>query len=189
MKKIGLAVAAWVLLGLETGLRGTLQLWAPAVAPGLVFILVAFIAMCAAPRFAAWWAISLGLVIDLTTPTPLTTLGPPAVVIGPHALAYLLAAHLILSMRGVMIRRNPLTLGFLALTGGLVAHAALLGINWVRAFLDPTAFNASDQLAQRGAAALYTAVIAIALAFILLPAAEFLGLPSQTRGRFGGNRN
>ncbi|GJQ29865.1 MAG: hypothetical protein HBSAPP03_17490 [Phycisphaerae bacterium] len=187
MRKLGLGVAAWLLLGLETGLRGTLQLWSPLTAPSLVLILAAFIAMCAPSRLAAWWAVGLGILIDLTTPLPMTSASTPAVILGPHALAYLLASHLILSMRGVMIRRNPLTLGFLTLTGGLVAQATLLAMLWVRSWFDGIAFNAMAQLGERAAGAAYSAVVAVALAFVLLPAAEFLGLPSQTRARFGGH--
>lgn len=184
MKRIALFVLAWLLLGLEIGLRSTLQLWSPIVSPSLVFILAAFVAMTAPPRTAAWWAIGLGLAVDVVSPTPLPPPGLPAVVLGPHALAFLVASHLIVSMRGVMIRRNPLTLGFLTLAGGLVAQALLLSVAFVRSYLDGAAFHAAEELGARGAGAAYTAVVGVALAFVLIPAAELLGLPSQTRPRF-----
>ncbi|CAG1005390.1 hypothetical protein PHYC_03226 [Phycisphaerales bacterium] len=185
MNRIGLALLAWLFLGLETGLRGTLRLWSPEVSPGFVFVLIVFIAMCGPGRAVAWWALAGGLLIDLTTPLALKTAGPAAVIVGPHAIAYLVGAQLVLAMRGVMIRRNPLTLGFLSLGAGLVAHAVLVAIFWIRARFDPIEFHATSELVDRLAGAAYTGVVAIALAFVLLPMAEFIGLPSQTRGRFG----
>lgn len=185
MNRIGLALLAWLLLGLEIGLRGSLRLWSPEVSPNFVFILVVFIAMCGPPRAAAWWGIGGGLLVDLTTPIALKTAGPAGIVLGPHAIAYLLGVQLVLAMRGVMIRRNPLTLGFLSLCAGVVAHVVLVAVFWVRAKFDPIDFHATSQLLSRLGVAAYTGLIAVGLAFVLLPLAEFVGLPSQTRGRFG----
>ncbi|MDX2130895.1 MAG: hypothetical protein SFY69_02435 [Planctomycetota bacterium] len=179
MNRLTVAIASWVLLGLEIGLRVT------GVGPGLVFILAMFIAMCAHPRHASWAALLLGLLIDLTSPLALTSPGPPAILVGPHAVAYLLGAHLVLALRGVMIRRNPLTLGFLSLGAGLVAQTALLAFYWFRALIDPVAFTPSGEMLARLGWALVTGAAAVPLAFVLIPLAEIMGLPSQTQRRFG----
>ncbi len=179
MNRLTVALGAWVLLGLEVGLRVT------GLAPGLVFVFATFIAMCAAPRAAFWAALSLGLLMDLTSPIALASPGPPGVVVGPHAIAYLLGAHLVIAMRGVMIRRNPLTLGFLSLCAGLVAQVTLVGILWVRTMFDPVAFAPGTELLARAGWALITGGAAVLLAFVLIPLAEVFGLPSQTQRRFG----
>lgn len=185
MSKVGLWIFAWALLGLELGLRGTLRLWSSEVSPGLVLVLMVFIAMCAAPSTAAWWALGLGTLVDLTTPMALKTSGPPGVIVGPHAIAFLLGAHLVLALRGVMIRRNPLTLGFLSLSASVVTNVAVVAVLWVRTLFDPVIFEARGELVSRLGASLYTGLAGVALAFVLLPLAEFVGLPSQTRRQFG----
>jgi hypothetical protein len=185
VRRAGIVIMAWVLLALETALRPTLALWSPAAVPSLVFIFATFIAMCAQARFASWWAIALGLAADLTSPLPVSHAGPPLVVVGPHALAYLAAAHLVLSLRGVVIRRNPLTLGFLTLSAGLVAQSLLITMFWVRHFYDPIIFAATDELFARLAGVAYSALLAVPFALVLIPLAESLGLPNPARGRFG----
>lgn len=185
MSRVAFAILAWVFLGLELGLKPALRLGNTEIAPSFVFVLLTFLAMCAAPRASLWSAVVLGLLMDLTSPLATTTGEPPGYVLGPHVIAYALASQLVLAMRGVMIRRNPLTLGFLALTGGVVAQVVLVAIFWLRSVFDPIAWGATGELVTRLGSAGYTGLFGVAFAFGLLPMAEWIGLPTQTQRRFG----
>ncbi len=185
MSKVAFALLAWLFLGLETGLKPALRLGNSEIAPSFVFILLVYLAMCATPRAASWSAVVLGLLMDLTNLIGVTSGGPPGTVLGPHVLAYIVAAQLVLAMRGIMIRRNPLTLGFLAFTGGLVAQTVLVTVFWIRSLFDPVVLDSSADLLSRLASAGYTGLFGVALAFGLLPFSEWFGLPSQTQRRFG----
>ncbi|MCE7973238.1 MAG: hypothetical protein DYG92_02770 [Leptolyngbya sp. PLA1] len=185
MSRIGLVLAAWVFLGLDLGLsKPLLELGASGVAPSFLFILTAFVAMCGTGRAPFWTAIALGLLADIMADVGLTSPEGRAIIVGPHALGFLVGTQLVIALRGVMIRRNPLTLGFLACTGAAVAQVVLVAILWVRMLFDPIATSPTHELLVGLGGALYTGVLAVPLALILLPAATFLGLPSQQPRRF-----
>lgn len=185
MNRVGLALTAWIFLGLDVAIaRPVFELGHSGIAPNFLFVLVTFYAMVAPGKGPAWVAIVLGIAADLLTDLPLSTPAGRAIVVGPHALAYLVATQLVVSLRGIMIRRNPLTLGFLAACGGAVASVALVFIYWARSLLDPLTLSPTHDLVVGLASSLYTGVIAIPLALVLLPAAPLLGLPSQQQRRF-----
>jgi hypothetical protein len=106
-------------------------------------------------------------------------------IVGPHAIAYALACQLILSMRGLMMRRNPFTLAFLALVGSLVAYLTLDAIFTMRHLAGaPIAWEAKRQLMAGVGSALYTGLVALPMALLLFPLAGMLGLPDQ-KARWG----
>jgi len=185
MNRIGLALAAWVFLGLDLGLsKPVLEIGSTQIAPSFLFVLVAFVAMCAPGSVPTWTALAIGLLVDLLTEVTLTTPDARAIILGPHAIAFVLGAHLIVALRGVMIRRNPLTLGFLALCGSVVAQIVLVAILWVRTLFDPIALSPTHELVVGLGSSVYSGAVAVPLALVLLPAAPFLGLPSQQPRRF-----
>jgi hypothetical protein len=179
------AVLAWVFLGVELGLRDALRLGPTLVAPSFLFTLAAFVALSAPPIATLWTCLALGLLTDLTWSVELRT-GGTATIVGPYALGYLLAGQLIVSMRALMIRWNPLTLGFLAGVGSCVAQITVVGLCTLRAaFGAPIVWTASEQLAQRLGASVYTGVVAVLVGFVLMPLAPVLGLPTPQQRRFG----
>lgn len=184
MKAVTFALLAWVFLGLELGLKAALGFGQTSVAPSFVFVLLTFIAMSATPRQTAWSAIVLGLLMDVTNQFYLKGRLQPAVVIGPNVVAYLVASQLVLTLRGVMIRRNPFTLGFLAFVGSLVAGVVFVGIFALRTLIDDRVWQTSHELWVAFKSSLYTGVAAIPLALVLMPLGPLLGLPGAQTRRF-----
>jgi len=184
-----LGAIAWVFVGLEKGLSDALTLGQTGIAPSFVFGLMTFIAMTAPRPIVMWSAVGLGVLMDLVFEVPLRQGGWPLTMIGPHPIAYALACQLILSMRGLMIRRNPFTLGFLAGVGALISNATLVAIFTFRSLLGaPLAWDTKHQLVAGLGSAVYTGLIAIFLAFVLFPLAGPLGLPNQQQRRFAARR-
>jgi hypothetical protein len=184
MNWVVLALCTWVLLGLEVGLKDTLQLGSTGIAPSFIIVLVAVVAMSATPAVAMWSALVLGLLVDLLVIVPIRDGGPAAYAIGPHALGFMFAAQFVLAMRGVMIRRNPFAVGFLAACGSAIAQICVVAIFALRTLYDPIAWNPTHEIITRGASALYTGLIALPLSLALLPLSSFFGLPGPAGRRF-----
>ncbi|MFA6044438.1 MAG: hypothetical protein WC718_05590 [Phycisphaerales bacterium] len=184
MRGVTFALLAWIFLGLELGLKSPLGFGPSGVAPSFMFVLLTYIAMAATPKQTAWAAIILGVLMDLTNPFTLHGKIQPAVVVGPYALSFLLGSQLVLTLRGVMIRRNPFTLGFLALVGSIVASITLVGVFSARAFLENRDWHATHELWVGMKCSLYTGIAAVPLALVLMPLGPFLGLPGPQARRF-----
>jgi hypothetical protein len=179
-------VLAWVFLGLEQGLRDGLTLGSLGMAPSFVFVLLTFVAM-AAPRVTVFWcAAAVGIAMDLLFQIPMREGTGTVTIVGPHAIAYGLACQLVLALRGVMMRRNPFTLGFLAMVGSAVAYLVISAVLTLRhATGAPIAWEAKRQLLAGLGSALYTGLAAVPMALLLFPLAHMLGLPDQ-KARWGG---
>ncbi|MBX3363664.1 MAG: hypothetical protein KF866_02760 [Phycisphaeraceae bacterium] len=183
MNAIAFLVVAWVLLGLQLGLSETLRLGISGPAPDLLLVLAAFAALQAPVRTALWTAFLLGLVTDLTW-TVARPGGSAVPVFGPHALGYVLGAQAIVSIRGNLIRRNPLTLGAVTLIAGVIAGVLVVAMMTLRTTYDPIVWRAGSELATRMGAAVYSGVAGVITAFALLPLTPILGLGTTT-GRVG----
>lgn len=190
MNWLFMAALAWLFLGLEQGLRDGLALGTIGIAPSFVFVLVAFVCMTAVRPAALWCCVGIGLAMDLLFRLPLRDGLGTATILGPHVMAYALACQLILALRGMMMRRNPLTLGFLSLVGSLVAYLVLDAFFAVRhAAGAPIAWETRRQLVSAAGSALYTGVIAVPLALLLFPLTAALGLPDpKSRWAAGARR-
>jgi rod shape-determining protein MreD len=180
------AVLSWVFVGLEKGLRDALSIGQSGIAPSFVFVLLTSVALSAPRPTVMWASVALGLVMDLVFEIPLRQSGGTLTIPGPHALAYVLGAQLILAMRPLMIRRNPLTLGFLSMVGSLIANLTIATIlslrHWVGA---PIAWETKHEFVAALGSAAYTGVLGLFLAFVLLPLASPLGMSmSQQQRRF-----
>ncbi|MCB9846554.1 MAG: hypothetical protein H6811_11295 [Phycisphaeraceae bacterium] len=169
MNWVTFAIVAWICLGLETGLRDVLQLNPTAIAPSFVLPLMVFVAIWAPSGVAMAGAMLLGLLVDLTGPIA-TGADSRAVVAGPHALGYLGASVLILNVRGMVIRRNPVSVVALTVLAGIVSGIVVVALHTLRSMYDPMVWDASGQLLTRLASALYSGVTALALSLILFPA-------------------
>ncbi|TVQ63802.1 MAG: hypothetical protein EA378_00730 [Phycisphaerales bacterium] len=175
------AIAAWFVLGLEVGLKDIFQLGPTAIAPSFVVPLAVFIALAAPPRQTLWACLILGLGMDLTA----RVAGSPSVVVGPYALGFLLMGQLVLAARGLMIRRNPLSLVLLSVLGSIVASIVVVAIYTIRGLVfGPEPFPAGQQLVTRVLAALYTVLTAFGMSLLLLPAAGLFGFPHDQHRRF-----
>ena len=181
MNWVVFAVGAWIMLGLEVGLKGSLQLGDSAIAPSFVAAYAVFIACSAPPRAAQWGCLILGGLMDLTSPMPRVDGGASFTMLGPHALGALLMCQLVLALRGLMYRRNPLSLAFLSMTGFALWQVVATAIYTLRHLTgDPTVWSPSHQLWVRLASAVYTGVVAlpVSLALILLmPVFAFQYIP------------
>lgn len=164
----------WVALGLENGLKQTFSLRLSETvvsAPSFVIPVAAFIAICAPAHQALWACLALGLGMDLTA------LRDGPVVIGPYAVGLALGCQLVLALRGLMIRRNPLTLVVLSVLMGLVCQVWVTAVFTARRVVDhQTEWHATAELASRIGSAVLTGGSALALSLLLLPLAPLLGL-------------
>jgi hypothetical protein len=181
MNKLALVLVAWVALGLELSLRPALALGATTISPSFVICILTLVAMFAQPSAVRWTALLLGIAVDLLTALPIANAASDTRIVGPSAIAFVLAAQLVLSVRSVMMRRNPLTLGVLAMLAAMATAIALVTVFTVRSWMfDPIAWSATSELWTRCASAVYTGVLGSLLAFALLPLAPVLGLKIET---------
>jgi len=190
MNKALVVFAAWLALGLHAALAPALaigSLAGPAAQPSFVLPLVIFVCMFAAPTAGLWFAFALGLAVDLISPIPLVEPGFTITLPGPTALGYLAAAYLTLTLRGVLAVRNPLTLIVVTAAGATLAAIVATALLTIRTILTPDILPASPiQLLITGlGSAIYTTVLAAAMTFILLPAANWFGFSDHSRQRFG----
>lgn len=162
------ALTTWVLFGLELGLKDTLRLGPHAVAPSFVLPLAVFIATYAPAITARWACLLLGLLMDLTSQIDIQG-GEAVTAIGPYALGYLLACQFVLAVRGMMIRKNPLTLVVLTILAGVIMQILVVAILSAREIYDPIVWSAGSQLVTRLLSSLYTGVTAFICSLILIP--------------------
>lgn len=181
MSWIAFAVIAWIAVGLEVGLKDTLELGSSGIAPSFVLPLAIYIAMSATPLAAQWACLALGLLVDLTwlvAVDPSATVAPPTV-IGPHALGYFVACHFVLALRGAVLRRNPLSLVLLSFLGAIFADlivVAFFTLRWMTG--DPIAWSPAHELGVRIASAVYTGFLALPMAWVLMPLSPTFGFPN-----------
>ncbi|GAB4384170.1 MAG: hypothetical protein Kow0022_05930 [Phycisphaerales bacterium] len=184
MNWFAFALAAWICFGLEIGLRDYLSLQSSAVAPSFVIAFLAYIAMHASQRAVLWAAIILGVIVDLTGSIALSTSGD-AVLLGPHALGFLLGAQIVLSLRAMIVSRNPLSLGVLSLAVAAVAQIVVVAVLTVHKLVgDPLVWDPSDRLVEGLVSAVYTGIVATLLALLLIPLSPLFGFAHSHR-RFG----
>ncbi|HLO40410.1 MAG TPA: hypothetical protein VK176_05245 [Phycisphaerales bacterium] len=177
---------AWVLLGLELGLKHTLRIGETQIAPSFVMPLAVTVAIAAPTTPALWASLALGAALDLTNAIETAGGGPARTILGPYALGYLVAGYLVLTMRGIMIKKNILTIGFLSMMSSLVANIVVAAIMAIRARYDTAVeFDASQQLLSRVIGSLYTGVVGTLIGAVLLAMLGTMGLTIGPARRFG----
>lgn len=160
---LGLAVAA------DAALMPALELGG--ARPSAVAAVVVFSILLAA-REPAWFAAVVGgLALDVTSPIPFD--GRTIVVIGPWALGFAFGATLILTVRGSLVRRNPLTIAVAVFIFLLAASLVWCGIWSMRAWLPHSLPPWGDgsvmqEFAHRARWALWSAAVALPLGWLLL---------------------
>ncbi len=182
MNALVAAFAGWIALGLEVGLRDAFMLGERDIAPHFTLILVTFVACWARKDHAVWFALILGVLMDLLSTVPLTT-GDTATLIGPRALGYTASAYTAYILRAWMYRRHALAVAFLSATAALVGGVLIVAVLRARAIYDPVLVgSAAAELGVQAGSALYTGVVAIPLAFVLGWLRPLFGFPAQGRG-------
>lgn len=183
MNWVVFAIGAWLLFGAELGVRSALgPSW---MAPSFVLPLLVFVALFAGPTTVYWAALALGLMTDLTNLVEAGEGAGRLVVLGPYAIGYLVAGQLVLTLRGVMIRRNPLTLAFLAVMASVVAHIVVVAFMTAHALYgEAFVWSAGREVAQRLGVSVATGVSALALSLVLFPLSPALGFQTGQSRRF-----
>jgi hypothetical protein len=148
---------------------------APA-APSFVVPLATMIALCAPTMPALWSCLLLGLALDLTAPQ--SGAGGNVFVLGPHAIGLLIAGQFVVAVRGLVIRRNPLTVVVLSISAAAIMEIVATAFLTARSMYDPIVWHASEQLGGRLISAFLTGGTAFVMAFVILPIAPMLGLPA-----------
>jgi len=174
------AILSWVALGLEQGFRPALQVGSVNIAPSFVLILLVFISLWVRASSVIPAALILGACLDMLNKVPTET-GESVVILGPWALGGALGAFLILNLRAMVFRRNPLTLAVLCFIAAFAAQVVVLAILMFRASYDSVSLQpAATELTQRLLTALYTGLVSILIGPLLQMAAPWIGVRKRT---------
>lgn len=177
-------LASWVCFGLEMALIPVLDAGSRGVHPSMVVPLLVFVAMNAPRKPTLWSAIGLGVVMDLLSPMPAAD-GGTVTIIGPHALGYLLGVHFVLAVRGMLIRRNPLTMVVMSILVMLIAQVVVVAIFSARDLgASSIVWDSGDQLRIRLFQSLYTGISALLLSFVFFAMGPVFGFQSAVPTRF-----
>jgi hypothetical protein len=183
---LAFAVAAWICLGLDAGLAPLLSPGMGRIAPSFVVPLVVFVALHAPPRTVLWAALLLGLLTDLTNPLVRADTGEALWVLGPNALGTMLAAQLVLAMRGMVLKRRLVTMIVLSILAAAVASVVVVAIFAVRGFYpDPVSMRPAAELGRRLGSAVYTAGSAAVLGLFLFGLQGLLQFAPTPAARYG----
>jgi len=161
-------ILAFVMLALERGLHPLLSV-GDSVSPSFLLILLVYVGMFAPPITAAWAAVTLGLLVDVTHALPLM---PPVglkPILGPHALGYLVGAYVLIQLRGMIFRGSPITMAIVVFLVGLFVSLTAVVLLTLRGLIvEPIiAFSPGEDLVHRFLQLLYTSVMALPVGYLL----------------------
>ncbi len=163
------------------------------VIPHLVIVVVAFAAMHADASTVLWFSLLAGLLMDLSEPS-LSGPRAPLYLVGPSTLGVFFGSHALLSMRGLLVRRNPLAIGVMSLV--LAFASGLLWTAWwaLRSWYpdSPPPWgdgSALGELAHQCFEALSIGVIGVPCGWLLLHFSSLWSFPSvlERSRRSGGS--
>ncbi len=184
MNWLAFAVAAWLCLGLELGLREMLHIGPQGIAPSFVVALLVFVALNASQRASLWAAIVLGVLTDLTGSIATLPRGS-TLLIGPHAVGFVVAAQAVLALRGMVVSRNPVAMGVLAMLAGVVSSIIVVAFLTAHKLIgDPIVWEPTQRLIDGLLNSAFTGIVATVLAIALIPMSGLFGFP-QSHRRFG----
>lgn len=182
MNWLAFGVILWLAFGIELGLRDAVRVGD--IAPSAVIPLVVYVSLALNPRQAAWVALIAGALIDITwtIDRPGETVGHT---VGPWAIGLLAGVQLVIALRGLLIRRHPLSLAALSLGCALIAQIVVTAIMSFRAVAgDSIEWVPASQLGARVLSAAATGMAAAILWVPLRLADPLLGLSSDRARRF-----
>lgn len=184
MNWIVFTIFAWIGMAFETGFRDALQLGNTPISPSLIMILLAFIALWAPIRHALPAALVVGLLLDFNELVR-TPDGEYIVVLGRHALGCLLACYTVVMMRGMMFRRNVITIVVLAAVMAALTQVVAIALLRFRSIYDIIVVtDAGRQLGWQLASAVYTGVLAIVVGPALNRMKWLFGFTGGSRSNF-----
>lgn len=146
--------------------------------PSLSMILLAFVALHASRASAIGAGLLIGAYMDAQAPAAFR--GGLVYVLGPHAIACVIAACAALYLRDVLFRKTVLAVAAAVFALACVESLAFIAIGGLRmAYADPGPLWGAGGGAQVLGAdlgdALYSALVALPLAWLLLPTLEAWG--------------
>lgn len=178
-----------LLLALEISLRVVLRLESIGrISPSFLASLLVFLGLFAPRQQALWGALVLGILLDLCTPLQQPGAGD-LYIIGPYALGYVTACFMIVQVRAMVFRRRLLT--FCMLTMFALALTAIVSVTiyMVRSWLPwtdglyPTMPSAFSELTRGLGIAVYSALLAIPLGWLLIHSARLWRFAQLTPSR------
>jgi len=157
---------AYLAVAVQLGLSGLLQIGSRfgVIQPRLELIVLAAAAMAGGTRPVITACVILGLVVDLAT-----THAGGAVVVGPYTLGFTVAAIVVLQLRLALMGGHPLSIALSVFAAGLAVALIVTAIWTVRAAMlgHPAYYSGLAELTDRLLGSIYTAVIALPLAWPL----------------------
>ena len=167
-----------LMLALETSLRVVLRLESIGrISPSFLASLLVFLGLFAPRQHALWGALVLGVLLDLCTPLQQPA-GGDLYIIGPYALGYVVACFMVLQVRAMVFRRRLLSFCVLTLLALTLASIISVTIYMARSWLPwtdglyPTQPSAMSELARGLGIALYSALLAVPLGWLLIHSAR-----------------
>ncbi|MBX3386672.1 MAG: rod shape-determining protein MreD [Phycisphaeraceae bacterium] len=177
---------AWITLGLDAGLRSALSIGDARIAPYFSLPLVVFIALSAPTLASLWSAFLIGVVVDLTSQRA-GVAGYEIVFVGPHALGYMAAAYLVLTLRGVMMRKSLVALVVMSVLGAMAETVVSTALMTVKSLYSASfELSPTTTLLQGAGSAVYTAFSAALLGLILIPGHSWFRFNDPLARRYGG---
>lgn len=175
------ALTAYLFVAIQSGLT---PIWTVAgTTPNLLLILAVFVGVSAGRTTVMWALLIIGLLLDLL-PGPLSEQG---VILGPHAVGYLVGAYAVLQLRNLMFRDSLPTIALMVFAvGGFAALMetvlyAFRGLPWLAGEPLGADWGATRQLWRRVEELIYTAVLAVPLGLALRSTKKFWGFASRPR--------
>lgn len=179
MNWIVLSITAYVFFSLQAGLT---PVWTVGDAtPNLLLILAVFVGVSARKSAVPWAMLIVGVLLD-TLPGPLKDQG---VILGPHAVGYLVGAYAVLQLRNLLFRESTVTIvlmvfavgGFAALVETLIY--ALRGLPWLAG--QGLGWGTTEQLWRRLQELIYTAALAVPVGLLLQSTRKLWGFTGRSK--------
>ncbi|RMD65967.1 MAG: hypothetical protein D6824_01670 [Planctomycetota bacterium] len=184
MNWVFMLIVGWLALGLDLGLADALAMGSRGVAPSFVVGVLVFVGLHASRGATLWTGLLLGLALDLTRAgVSASGAGLEAVAtLGPAAVGCLLAAHFVLTVRAVVMKRNPVALAVMGCLASLLVGLVVAGTLTARSWYDPAVqVKPLTELSIRLGQALYTGLLTPVVVYTLTPLTPFFGFPATSR--------
>jgi rod shape-determining protein MreD len=152
------------------------------LAPTIAGVVLVFVVLYAPRSAALWSAWIMGMLVDLIPPAG------DGVLIGPHAIGYVAATVVVLQVRTAVFRRRVLTICVLTFVALTVSVPVEVLVNTVRTWHpDPLptweVYSPWGALLRGVGNALYTAIVAIPVAWLLVRSLPLWGFQHLSERR------
>lgn len=188
MSWVFFVLVTYLLLALQYGLSSLLMV-GDHVLPNLLLILGVFISVYAPQSTTLWAMLVLGVLCDLMY--PIQAAGPVGdwVLVGPHAVGFMLGGWAALQLRGIFRRSIPGIVATVLIVCFFVELAVVAALT-VRGMPWPTAqpiegWSAADELVRQFWCMLYTTVMSIPLVYVLGGMLRLFHFDTHRQGQCG----